>query len=271
MEREKITEHLKNGTLKFHTHYSDGNLLSSRNAENMPVHKHAFREMLYVIEGESRFLLNGREHPLSKGSVVLIDSWISHSDGYRQSDQNLTHLWFYFFDNGLSARWCNVSFHGQYTFTGALIQVPSHVHTLFSSRWNELRKQQKVTPEVVTFYLQTPFRCILEELLFQMNPMRKNASESSDIVHSVQLYIETQNARNCSLEHLEKIFGYNRFYLAHRFREVIGMPVGSYINQVRISFTENALLKGLKQKEIAGELGFSSSAAFWKWLQKNKK
>ncbi len=49
------------------------------------------------------------------------------------------------------------------------------------------------------------------------------------------------------------------------------MPVGTYINQVRLSFTENALLKGLKQKEIAAELAFSSSAAFWKWLQKNKK
>ena len=195
MEREKITEHLKNGTLKFHTHYSDTNLLSSRDTENMPVHKHSFREMLYVVEGESRFLLNGREHPLSEGSVVLIDSWISHSYGYRPSDQNLIHLWFYFFDNGLSARWCNVSFHGQYTFTGALIQVPSHVHTLFSSRWNELRKQQKVTPEVVTFYLQTPFRCILEELLLQTNPMRKKASESSDIIHSVQLYIETRTQR----------------------------------------------------------------------------
>ncbi len=122
---------------------------------------------------------------------MLIDSWISHSYGYRPSDQNLIHLWFYFFDNGLSACWYNVSLCGQYTFTGIFIQVPPHVHTLFASRWNGLGKQVKITPELVTFYLQTSFRCILEELLFQMNPMRKNASESSDIVHSVQLYIET--------------------------------------------------------------------------------
>lgn len=271
MEREKLVERLKNGTLEFHTHYSDGNLPGSRTAGNMPVHKHSFREMLYVIDGKSLFLLNDREHPLSEGSIVLIDSWISHSFGYTQSDQNLTHLWFYFFDNGLNARWCNVNIHGQYSFTGIFMQLPTHICTLFSSRWNELKKQQKITSDLVTSYLRTPFLCILEELLFQMNPQGKNTPDSPDIVHSIRLYIETQNARGCNLEHLEKIFGYNRFYLAHRFREIMGIPIGTYINQVRLAFTENAFMKGLKQKEIAAELGFSSSAAFWKWLQKNKK
>ena len=271
MEREKIIEKLKSGTFDFCLHYPDKKIHSTQINEKTAVHKHSFREMLFVIEGKSQFVLNGRQYDLSEGSVALIDSWIPHSFGYTESDHNLTHLWFYFLDNGLNARWCNVSLHGQYTFAGIIMPLPSHVYTLFISRWNELKKQQEITPELEAFYLRTPFLCILEELLFLMTPKEKVTPDLPDIVHSVRLYIESQNARDCSLEHLEKVFGYNRFYLAHRFREVMGFSVGTYINQVRLAFTGNAIAKGLKQKEIAYELGFSSSAAFWKWYQKNKK
>ena len=270
MEREKIIEKLNAGNFNFSLHCSDGKIYSTRTDGKMPLHKHSFREMLFVVAGKSQFILNGRLHELSDGSVVLIDSWIPHSYGYTESDHNLVHLWFHFCDNELNVHWCNVGFHGQYTFA-ITMPLPSHVQTLFVSRWNELKKQREITPELKTFYLQSPFRCLLEELVLLMTPKEKTVSDLPDIVHSVRLYIESQNARDCSLEHLEKIFGYNRFYLSHRFREVMGFSVGTYINQVRLAFTGNAIAKGFKQKEIAYELGFSSSAAFWKWYQKNKK
>jgi AraC-like DNA-binding protein len=79
------------------------------------------------------------------------------------------------------------------------------------------------------------------------------------------------NARDCSLSRLEKISGYSRYYLSHRFREYEGCTIGEYIDKIRIQYTIEAMKRGLRQKEIAFELGFSSPSNFWTWVQKHRK
>jgi AraC-like DNA-binding protein len=46
------------------------------------------------------------------------------------------------------------------------------------------------------------------------------------------------------------------------------MTVGEYINKVRLEYVRNALKRGVRQKEMAYELGFSSPTAFWNWFRK---
>ena len=235
-----------------------------------PLHKHPYREIVLALEGENDFYLQDRNWHMRPGSVVLIDSWEPHSFGYRNQDHDLLHLWIYFMGNRIRTSFCQVGMQGHYnTLTGGA-QLPPYYYPLINSRWNEFRKQEERTPELAEQYLLSPLHCLLEDLLLLNRRKNQAEPERSDLIFAVKLYIETQNARDCSLEDLEKKFGYSRYYIAHKFREDQGMPLGDYINTVRLAFTEDALMKGLKQKEIAYELGFSSSSAFWKWFRNNR-
>ena len=236
----------------------------------VPLHKHPGREIVLPLEGENDFYLQNRNCHLTPGTAVLIDSWEPHSFGYLEKDHDLLHLWIYFVESQVSCRFCRVGLHGRYDITG-VTRLPPYLYSLLNSRWNQLKKQVRRTDGTAGRYLLSPLRCLLEEIVLRSGGRADRAEPfGSDLIFSLKLYIESQNARGCSLENLEKVFGYSRFYLAHKFREVQGVPLGAYINEVRLAFTEDALLKGLKQKEIAYELGFSSSAAFWKWFRNHR-
>ena len=236
----------------------------------VPLHKHPGREIVLPLAGANAFYLQNRICHLTPGTAVLIDSWEPHSFGYLEKDHDLLHLWIYFVESQVSCRFCRVGLHGRYDITG-VTRLPPYLYSLLNSRWNQLKKQVRRTDGTAGRYLLSPLRCLLEEIVLRSGGRTDRAEPfGSDLIFSLKLYIESQNARGCSLENLEKVFGYSRFYLAHKFREVQGVPLGAYINEVRLAFTEDALLKGLKQKEIAYELGFSSSAAFWKWFRNHR-
>lgn len=241
--------------------------------DGLILHKHPHRELMLVMEGESEFYLQDRKYVLSPGSAVLIDSWMPHTFGYSEQDHDLLHFWIYFYGGKAACRFCRVGMQGHYDICGipGMANLPPHFYPLISSRWNELKKQERRTQDEAALYLLNPLRCLLEEVMIGNSRKIRQEPSHSDLVYSLKLYIESQNARDCSLEQLEKIFGYSRFYIAHKFRENHGMTLGAYVNEVRLAFTEDALAKGLKQKEIAYELGFSSSSAFWKWFRQNRK
>ena len=69
---------------------------------------------------------------------------------------------------------------------------------------------------------------------------------------------------------MEKVSGYSRYYLSHRFRESEGYTIGDYIDKIRVEYTIEAMKRGLRQKEIAFELGFSTPSNFWIWLRKHR-
>ena len=232
------------------------------------LHKHPHREAVLVLEGENDFLLDGRSCHLKPGDAVLIDSWTPHLFGYMECDCDLLHLWFFFCGKDARASLCRVGMNGRYEILRSMV-LPTCTATLMTSRWNELNKQKVLTEEMLSFRLASPMKCLTEDFLFLA--YQKDAQPvQDDLASAVKLYIESNIGCDCSLAQLEKVFGYSRYHIAHKFRETYGYPVGACIDSVRAVFTEDALSKGLKQKEIAEELGFSSAAAFWKWRRKTR-
>lgn len=263
-------DQILNGTVKLHFHSPEISSGRRANPSDRKLHKHPYREILVVLDGETDFIMNDRSHHLTPGSVALLDSWVLHDYGYSMNEHDFLHLWLYFADNHIRTALYRCGMRGHYETSGIII-LPPYASMLVNSRWNELKKQEKPNEELTRQYLQSPLQCVLEDFRFQNRRTAKTGSEHSDLFFSLKEYIESHIARDCSLENLEKVFGYSRYYLAHKFREAQGASIGSYINMVRLDYTEKALMKGFKQKEIAYELGFSSPAAFWKWYRNNRK
>lgn len=256
--------------LHFHSVFRNNGKIFSPHDFSAEQHFHDYRELLLVAGGQNDFILGNRKLHLVPGDVVLIDSMIPHSFEYTSTDRDLQHLWFFFKDNQLRMTLYSVLPHGRYAYLHFPYILPQHISTFFTSRWNEFNQLSEIKKDSAEFYLETPFKAIIEELrISSLRNKHDNVIGNSGLIESITHYIESQNARNCSLKNLEKIFGYNSCYIAHRFKKETGSTPGQYINRIRKSFTEDALARGLKQKEIAVQLGFSSPAAFWKWFKNN--
>ncbi|OQA84003.1 MAG: DNA-binding transcriptional regulator SoxS [Lentisphaerae bacterium ADurb.Bin242] len=266
---EEIGMVLCSGVGSIYTQYSEGEEYKPGDGFKSSVHPH--REIFFAIEGRSRYMLNNRVYDAVPGSVFLIDRWVPHAVGYLESDHDLLHLWFHMPGSVLDASIIRVESHGRYKLDSKPVLFPSDLQSALIRRWDALNNRTEISVETVRRYMKAPLNALLDETAFQLSDTETAAAETADnIVRAVKNHIKIMNARGCSLKHLEQISGYSRFYLSHRFQKVVGCTIGEYVDRVRADYTREAFRRGLKQKEIAFELGFSSPSNFWSWLQKHK-
>lgn len=237
---------------------------------------HPAREVCFVLEGRSRYMLNGKVYESVPGSFFLIDSWENHAFGYLPEDHDLLHFWGHL-DGGpepvFSGGLIKVGACGQFKVVSGSVELPPEYGKILSGRWDMLNSEKEVSPELAEEYMRGPVNAVLDAVrfrFFRRNDLPREENRTDPVVESIKKFIRMSNARGCSLKRLEQVSGCSRFYLSHRFRASEGCSVGEYIDRVRAEFTSAALRRGMRQKEIAYELGFSSPSNFWNWLRKHR-
>ncbi|MBQ6471439.1 MAG: AraC family transcriptional regulator [Victivallales bacterium] len=213
-------------------------------------HMHLHREIFICLKGGYHFTLGDKGCILSPGDVVLCEPGIPHAFHGLKDDK--AHLWAYILDDKLMARVLTSGHDISYSFIATAelcLQLTEH--------W-------KMGPE----FMHGPLLCLLEELRYYAKsniiPKRLNRL---NIVEFLKEYIRNKNGIDCSLDKLARITNYSKYHLTHIFKKSTGNTIGSFIDQVRFSRTEQLLSLGKTQKEIAHALGFSSPSAFWKWYK----
>ena len=86
---------------------------------------------------------------------------------------------------------------------------------------------------------------------------------------AVKRYIDANFRQPISLDHLAEVSQLNKYYLAHAFREYIGLSPINYLNSRRVE-EARVLLRDTSHSisEIAGIVGFSSQSYFAQVFQK---
>ena len=271
---ELLKQHFSYGVKNIITGHSPGE--NSGECNDFSSSTHPQRELFYVLDGNSRYMLNGKVFEAVPGAFFLIDNWEPHAFGYRKQDHDLLHLWLHVSEReqSISGDFLSIGQGGEFSSISHRVHLPREHYTMLSRRWNALNEEKNVSQDMVISYLKGPLEAILDEIFFFLFHAENSSreSEKSDIViESMKRYIRMTNARDCSLSRLEKVSGYSKFYLSRRFREYEGCTIGEYIDRVRIQYTIEAKKRGLRQKEIAFELGFSTPSNFWIWLRKHRK
>ena len=258
----------ENGIEKIHCKHSPG----KKHAVNALPGIHQHREILFVLQGKSEFPLNHKLIPVKPGHAVLIDSWIDHCANYSPSDRNLLFLWIFLFSSRPVAMVHQVDGVGNVIHITDSILLPFDLSMTINRRWDDLnRLPPDEAAANVDRFMKSPLTLLLDE--FRLHFWKKELHEEKlednlSLVNSIQQIIEAKNGRDCSLEQLEKITGFNRFYIAHTFKNVNGLTIGDHINKIRMNFYESALKQGLSRKQIAFELGFSNSSSLSTWFRK---
>ena len=245
---------------------------SAAGNESPEIHQH--REILFVLRGESEFPLNHKMFKVKAGDVVLIDHWDPHRYLYPPTDRNMLYLWFYLFPTHLNLLIHRIDQEGNVSYAIKWVELATDLKLVIDRRWDEFGK---LTPKNalanLDCFLKQPLTMLLDEFRFylQVNALKNEKTlTNNDIASSIQHIIEANTGRGCSLAQLEKLTGFNRFYISHLFKNAYGISIGDYINRVRLVFFETAKNRGFSHKQIAFELGFSTSSALLLWYRKAK-
>jgi len=261
---------LRSGVTTIFSQYSP--VSRAKEAVRFQSSSHVKRELLFVVQGTSSFMLNNSVYPAEPGTLFFIDRWVPHEFKYIPSDNSLQHLWIHFEENRFPIVFLNVE-HGKISPLKNILILRQEYAELLKYRLDQFDHFLHKDAQSLDLCIRDMVNSILNEAAFLLsNPdlQQRETSKLSSVIESVKTHISLRNGRNCSYKELEQISGFSSSYLSHRFREYTGMSIGEYIDQLRIEYTVSALKRGMKQKEIAYELGFSSPVNFWCWLQKHK-
>lgn len=241
---------------------------------NSPPGIHQHREILFMLQGETQFPLNRKMFKIKAGDVVLIDRWISHRFGYLSEDRDMLCLWFYLFPTHLNLLLHRIDHEGNVSSVIKWVELASDLKLLIDRHWDEFNKLPPQTAlKNLDCFFKIPLAMLLDEFRFHLrlkHLKEEKSQDDNDIVNAIQRIIEANNGRDCSLAQLEKLTGFNRFYISHLFKKAYGISIGEYINRVRMVFFESAKKQGFSHKQIAFELGFSSNSALLMWYRKTR-
>lgn len=87
-------------------------------------------------------------------------------------------------------------------------------------------------------------------------------NEKISKLQPVMDYIQEHISEELSLEILAKQMYVSKYYLSHRFKEVMGFPLRIYITQRRLSLAKQLLRQGYSVTVAGSQSGFNSSAHF---------
>ena len=219
--------------------------------------RHPVCEAFFQLTGTCPYTLNGSELVLRRRSFCFIRPWIPHQFGFRPGMRRpCEQMWFHFAADRCSCGVVRANPDGSYLVPAHFPLPPAYFYVF---------EHLISAPDRGSLKIRDFFNLILLEAASAAEDPASGPSRSGELADAVRAFIRGRNGANCSLAHLEKAFGYSRSHLSHVFRQCTGMTIGDCISRVRIDCMMEQQAHGMKQKEIAAELGFSSPSAFWLW------
>lgn len=234
-------------------------------------HVHTYYEFYFFLEGNVSMQIDNREFPLQYGDVVLIPPgvehraiihtqekpycrfifWITHeyveqlfalSTAYGYLIQTVQTTKQYVFHNDF------VSFNAIQT---RLLQIIEEIH---DNRFGKEAQLSLCVSNLLLFLNRTVYE--------QQHEARPH--ETRNLYENIMSYIEEHLAEDLSLEKLSELFFVSKYYIAHVFKDNIGLSVHQYIVKKRLAACRNAILNQEKITETYLAFGFKDYSSFYR-------
>lgn len=254
----------------FEIYYYNDNHFNGVNA-----HSHDYYEFYFFLEGAVTMYINGTEHNLKTGDIILIPPNISH---YTVSnDHNIPYRRFVF--------WISQEYYEQLVSLspsyGYLVEHISktkrYCYHYDPIAFNTLQaKVFQIIEEIHgdRFAKEVKLTLCIEDLIFYLNrsvhemlnprPQREERS----LYRSLILYIEQHLDEDLTLDHLSKKFYVSKFHISHVFKEYFGLSVHQYIMKKRLSKCRDAILSHTSISEAYLMYGFKDYSSFFRAFKK---
>ena len=225
-------------------------------------HCHDSYELLFVMEGSGKYVVEGREYALTARSVmiakpleyhyVLIDKGVRYERYIiRFTEESLTEETaevLFGLLNGDDESRC-FGFSGEVSDTIVSIFEHSHIaDTLPDGRADSYRSM------------------LLSELIYLFSLARSEQATTYDCELGARVikYLNEHINRNLSLDFLSKKFFVSKYYLCRVFKKHNGISIHGYMMQKRVMLAKQLIEGGTSAAVAARTVGFRDYSAFYR-------
>jgi len=227
-------------------------------------HCHRFYELLYVVNGQGRYVVDGTEYPLRDHTLLLLRPYEFH---YVCPDKKCPYerYVFHFERDTLLGAAADLSMISDYqkSTNGVYFNkegICREIETAFEETRIYAQKFEDKTAEE-SFIRLTLSRVLL---LLSLSKPQETVVKQENLIANVIEYLNLHINKRISLDALAQRFFVSKYYLCHSFRKHTGVSVFSYIKTKRIAMAQQLLANGEPAASVAYQIGFSEYSSFYR-------
>ena len=226
-------------------------------------HVHETYEILYVVNGRGKYMIEGNEFELKPRTLLLIKPFKYHCieiDSAETYDRYVIH-----FARSVVMKEASPMLDkllaGTDDESGVLFSpeaLPQCVISVFD-RFLPLKSLSEQEAAICA-------KMILSELIVMLS-----ATANSKIVHDtdalgarVMSFVNTRLDKDVSLEAVARNFFVSKYYLCRAFKKYSGVSLHSYINHKRVMYAKQLIEAGETAAMAAYKVGFGDYSAFYR-------
>ena len=246
--------------------------------QTAPLHAQDFIELAYVVKGELRQNILGKDITFREGELCLIDKNCAHQDYLLDSSSVIIFLCIR--NDGLSEIMnANITTQKIISFLqDALMEqkdLSQYIHfrptgnasnemeLCFSSLITELFEEKVGNKFIIKGLLMRIFRLLSTEYDFQLSKQQRkdmNWAVFEEICH----YIET-NYKTVTIQELTKVFHFQEDYFNRLIKKRVGKTYCEFLQDIRLMKAEQLLSQSdMTISQISEEIGYRNKGYFYK-------
>lgn len=247
---------------------------SDRSLSKVKSHSHDYYEFYFFLEGNIEMRIDGQSYPLQYGDVILIPPGIRHHATIGQ-----THVYRRFV-LWLSQDCMNRLLQESEDYGYMIRLMQKNQEFVFHNSFLEFNALQALITQLLEalhtehFGKACEVDLLLHTLLLRLNQTVYERLHASRDSYSAELYVNLCNyisahlAEPLSLDLLAGKFYVSKYYIAHTFKDHMGISLHRYIAQKRLAACRDALKSGRKISETYQQFGFHDYSSFFRAFKK---
>ena len=242
-------------------HYSYSHTSAPGNDLNV-CHLHDVYEIIYVIEGEGKFVIEGREYPLRAHTFIVIPPFEYHYvDLSADSVYERCVLNFSESDVIPECRELLSAFKKNDSD-----QTCFYIASLNNYRLVSVFEQMEGALDIADANRPLYVKLLLSELLLMLSSLNadKVALEDAELGARVIRYLNENIENDITLDKLAKRFFVSKYYLCRAFKKHNGTSIHGYINEKRVMYAKQLIESGETASRAAYRVGFGDYSAFYR-------
>ncbi len=236
----------------------------------VPIDCHSYREIMLVLSGSVECMLEDCHYAGTPGSLFLFHNRQRHFQGYPPGTPPGLHLWLFPLPDAFSGQLVRVTPDGwqaaarYWNKTPELARMVHHSWTRCFAAPSPIRRAE------LKSCLGVVFADVAAQWAGDGGNSRPAAERGWEAMEALTKHLATSLGIGDSIEDMARMTGFSRAHFLRLFRQYAGCTPHEYINRLRMSQLTECLKSGLRRKEIADRLGFSSGAALSHWCRKQR-
>ena len=241
---------------------------SSKPNENLNIrHCHNEYEILYVAEGEGRYLIEGAEFNLKPRTLVFIRPFEYHCvevEANSVYERYVLHFSDSFVVKEISEIFKKLV--GDSDESSGVFYTPDSIPQTVVSMFDRFAEGIQLEESEKEAY----FKLMVSQLLVLLSSVgnQKIAHDDCELGARVTRYINEYLERDVSLDVIAKRFFVSKYYLCRAFKKYSGVSIHSYITQKRVVYAKQIIESGETASRAAYKVGFGDYSAFYRAYMK---